>query len=430
MVMRGEVLEDGPAGLDNPDRLAALWRLNVLPSSSQQPFNDLARLAAAVLKAPLALISLVDAQQQYLIGCTGLPDSWCTRRELPLSLSFCKYVAASGEPLVVEDARADHLLRRSPAVVEFGIVAYVGVPLVSPDGYTIGVVSVADRTPRRWSAEEYGSLYELSTVATTQIQLYHEVEQRRHTDAEREQYITTLEEALRAGERFLSIAAHELRTPLTSLLGSSQLLQRHVAAGGLAERNFRLLENITTEVQRLDRMIEGLLDVSRAQSGQLQVKRAPLDLVVLVGQVLASLQPESERSRMRITYPNRPMIVLGDEYRLVQVLDHLFQNAIAYSPGEEPIEVRMEQRGDMATVAVSDRGIGIPQNSLPKLFSPFYRAPNVQSLRAGGMGIGLYLVKELIALHDGGVEVTSEEYEGSTFRIYLPLYEAAENGEE
>jgi signal transduction histidine kinase len=113
--------------------------------------------------------------------------------------------------------------------------------------------------------------------------------------------------------------------------------------------------------------------------------------------------------------------VAADELRLEQVLQNLLQNALKYSPESQPIAVRVERRSESAVVAVTDRGIGIPAAALPRLFGRFYRAPNAEAQQIGGMGVGLYVVKEIVTLHGGEVAVESAEGQGSTFTISLPL---------
>ena len=114
-------------------------------------------------------------------------------------------------------------------------------------------------------------------------------------------------------------------------------------------------------------------------------------------------------------------MVNGDAMRLEQVLDNLVQNAIKYSPGGGSVKVRIEQQSDKACLWVTDEGIGIPHKAVPHLFERFYRAPNVDPQQITGMGIGLYVVKEIVQLHGGTIMVESTEGVGSTFRICLPL---------
>ena len=134
-------------------------------------------------------------------------------------------------------------------------------------------------------------------------------------------------------------------------------------------------------------------------------------------------QLTSDRHTITFSGANQPIMLLGDELRLEQVVQNLIQNAIKYSPGGGTVTVLVERQGANAHVRVSDQGIGIPAAAQPQLFRRFYRAPNADSQHISGMGIGLYVVKEIIELHGGSVEVASQEQQGSIFTIRLPLLE-------
>jgi signal transduction histidine kinase len=118
--------------------------------------------------------------------------------------------------------------------------------------------------------------------------------------------------------------------------------------------------------------------------------------------------------------PAEPLIIMGDALRLEQVIQNLLQNAIKYSPAGGPVVARAFVREQMACLMVEDQGIGIPAAALPQLFARFYRAPNAEERRIGGMGVGLYVVREIMELHGGRVEVASAEGAGSSFTICLP----------
>ncbi|HJZ46086.1 MAG TPA: ATP-binding protein [Roseiflexaceae bacterium] len=234
------------------------------------------------------------------------------------------------------------------------------------------------------------------------------------------------QDAVRLRDQFLSIASHELKTPLTALLGNAQMLQRRAAReGNFSERNQRAVQVITDQAMRLNKMIAALLDISRIEMGQLSIDRAPMDLCALARRVVAEMQPTLERHTIAYSDTGAPLVVEGDELRLEQVLHNLISNAVKYSPAGGAVTVQVEQRGSRACVVVSDQGIGIPTGSVPRLFTRFYRADNVDSQNISGMGIGLFVVKEIMTLHGGTIEVTSQEQQGSTFTVCLPLPEPA-----
>lgn len=229
-------------------------------------------------------------------------------------------------------------------------------------------------------------------------------------------------EALRARDTFLSIAAHELKTPLTVLVGYIEVLRRRVEReGGLDERNLRALQVVGEHSNRLNRMIISLLDLSRIETGQLSIERHEVELGTLLRRLVEETQPMMEQHRLLLHCPEEPLVITGDELRLHQVLHNLIQNAVKYSRAGSAIHLDLRRSGNEALIAVRDEGIGIPGDALPQLFSRFYRAPNIDMHRVGGMGIGLFVVKEIVTLHGGEVEVESVEGEGSTFFIRLPL---------
>ncbi|HEX5692307.1 MAG TPA: HAMP domain-containing sensor histidine kinase, partial [Roseiflexaceae bacterium] len=230
------------------------------------------------------------------------------------------------------------------------------------------------------------------------------------------------EEAVRLRDMFLSIASHELKTPLTSLLGNAQLLQRRAKhEGGFSERNGRAIDVIADQAARLNKMIAALLDVSRIETGQLTIERTPLDLGALVRRVVGEIQPTTDQHTIALSMDDEPLWIDGDELRLEQVVHNLVGNAIKYSPQGGPIDVRLERQEAYASVTVRDQGLGIPAAAVPQLFQRFFRANNVDDQHIPGMGIGLFVVNEIVSLHAGTIEVKSREGAGSTFTLCLPL---------
>ncbi|HEX9440151.1 MAG TPA: ATP-binding protein, partial [Roseiflexaceae bacterium] len=309
------------------------------------------------------------------------------------------------DALLVEAARdAEHL----NTLRLLGFKSYICVPLLA-HGRTLGAITfVVAESGRRYDADDLALAEELArrvAVAIENARLYREAQ-----------------DAVRVREVFLSVASHELKTPLTTLLGNAQLFQRRASREkSLNERDSRSLSLIVEQASRLNRMIEALLDLSRIETGQLSIERAPVDLGTLARRMLDEAQPALDEHTITYHPPGEPLIIVGDELRLEQVIQNLIQNAIKYSPSGGRIDVEVARRGDRACVAVTDQGIGIPPAALPRLFSRFYRASNVNPQQFTGMGVGLYVVKEIVNLHGGEVEVTSQEGEGSTFTICLPL---------
>ncbi|MDQ4075449.1 MAG: GAF domain-containing sensor histidine kinase [Chloroflexota bacterium] len=414
----------------DPARLTALRRLALLDSPTEEAFDRLARLAVKILKVPVALVSFVDEERQFFMSCVGLPEPWATQRETPLSHSFCQHAVTSGEPFIVEDAHNHQLVRDNLAIPDLGVVAYAGIPLIISGGYALGALCAIDSKPRTWTEDELATLQELAALVMTEIELRSEIIERKRMEEERVQLLESeraaraqAEAALRARDEFLLVAAHELKNPVTSLIGYTQLLQRRAEREDLGNpRNRQVLNVLSSQVRRLHRLTLSLFDLSQLATGQFTIENSLVDLTDLTRRLVEETRLALSQHTLEFSRPSEPILVEGDELRLEQVLYNLLQNAIKYSPNGGLIHVQIEMRDEWVYLSISDQGIGIPAETLPHLFERFYRAPNVGSQHIGGMGLGLYVVKEIISLHRGIVEVKSIEGEGTTVTVALPLH--------
>nr|MDQ2996721.1 PAS domain S-box protein [Chloroflexota bacterium] len=337
----------------------------------------------------------------------------------PSARHIVSQVLRSGEPelysevpdtLLVEAARDDQHLQ---TLRTLAFRSYMCLPMVARD-HTLGTITLATTdSGRRYGPAELAfgeDLASRAAIALDNARLYRDAQA-----------------AVRARDQFLSIASHELKTPLTSLMGYVDLMQRRAArAGDQAERDQRAMRVVGEQAARLNKLVGALLDLSRIETGQLSIERGLVDLSALAHRLVEETQPTTDRHTITFDGDGQPIMLLGDELRLEQVLQNLIQNAIKYSPVGGTVAVHVGREDHTAYIRVSDQGIGIPAAALPQLFRRFYRAPNVDSQHISGMGIGLYVVKEIVELHGGTVEVVSQEHQGSTFTICLPLLEADE----
>jgi PAS domain S-box-containing protein len=331
----------------------------------------------------------------------------------PRSLGITQ-VLDSGRPRLVphvDDARrvagardADHreLLRAA------GTASYMVVPFLAR-GRVIGTLALnMAESGRHYGPADLAlaeSLAARAALAVDNARLYQDAQT-----------------AIGTRDQFLSIASHELKTPLTSLMVAAQLIQRRTEREGtLSPRDQRALTVVVNQASRLNRMVLSLLDLSRIESGQLSIEEGEVDLSALVRSLQEDVAPTLEQHTLEVAAPAAPVLVRGDALRLEQVLQNLVQNAVRYSPQGGPITVRLAAQDGEARISVTDRGIGIPAEALPNLGRRFYRAANVEQHQISGLGIGLYVVREIVALHGGQLDVTSTEGAGSTFTIRLPL---------
>jgi diguanylate cyclase (GGDEF)-like protein/PAS domain S-box-containing protein len=169
--------------LRDPARLSALHRLNLLDTPADDAFDRLTRLAARVLRTPLALISLLDAERQFVKSSFGLPDSWASGRDLPFTSTFCQHLVASGEPLIVADARLHPLSRDNPTLDALQGIAYAGAPLIVDGGHVVGSLCVIDTVAREWSEEDIALLSDLAASVTSEILLRSDGAERKRAES-------------------------------------------------------------------------------------------------------------------------------------------------------------------------------------------------------------------------------------------------------
>lgn len=235
------------------------------------------------------------------------------------------------------------------------------------------------------------------------------------------QDVTAERVAAQEKDDFLSVASHELKTPLTSLRGMAQVAQRRLSRGE-TERTLESLRVVLEQATRLGDLIDDLLDVSRIQAGHLPLERVPLDLGALVYSAVERHQATTERHQItaRVVQP-RPVTITGDAGRLAQVLDNLLSNAVKYSPQGGEIQVTCSCVDSSAVVRVRDQGIGIDPAGHGLLFERFYRAHNASVNNFAGLGVGLWISRQIVERHAGQLWLDVTDASGSTFAFRLPL---------
>ncbi len=233
-------------------------------------------------------------------------------------------------------------------------------------------------------------------------------------------------EAIRARDVFLSVASHELKTPVTAALLQIQqahrLLRRERVSPELAGVMQRVAASAAS-VERLGSLVGTLLDVSHIATGKLDLERKRFDLTESVTQVAARLAEAADRARCPLEVAVAPGIAaLGDRLRVEQVITNLLANAMKYGAGS-PIALALERRDGVAVLTVADRGIGIAPEDQVRIFEPFERA--VSARHYGGLGLGLWVAREIIEAGGGAIRVESRPRQGSTFHVELPLADLA-----
>lgn len=219
--------------------------------------------------------------------------------------------------------------------------------------------------------------------------------------------------------QFVGNVSHELRTPLTIVVGYLQSLLRR--SNNLSAYQQQALETATAEAERTIRMLQDLLDLARADSGNLHFRLNPIMLNTLVAEVAAMSQKVSNR-QINVLTNDEDVVICADQDRLQQVLINLVDNAIKYSAPEQSVDLILEQKEQLAMIHVRDRGIGIPLSHQNRIFERFYRVDESMTRSRDGTGLGLAIVKSLIEGMEGRITLRSKPGEGSIFTITLPLW--------
>ena len=229
--------------------------------------------------------------------------------------------------------------------------------------------------------------------------------------------ITPMIELQQQGEDLLRAVSHDLRNPLSAVLGTAQLVEHRLGRAGM-ERERQSLQTIITAARRMDAMIEDLVDAARLESRQLQLKLAPLDLPHLAQGLLRRMAAAQDTSRVHIEAPEGLPPALADAGRIERVLTNLLTNALKYSFPGTPVSVNFSARAGQVVISVSDQGPGIPPEAIPELFQRYRRAPAAGARE--GLGLGLYISRQLVEAHGGRIWVESRVGVGSTFSFSLP----------
>ena len=245
------------------------------------------------------------------------------------------------------------------------------------------------------------------------------------------QRLVELEQLDKLKTQFLSMASHELRTPLTAVSGFMQIARRRMSrmAGASdvpdpwreeAHKSDETLEMANRQAKKLARLIDELLDVSRLQQGRVEMRLAEIELADVVREVGERMLLLSQGHEIETTVDGAAPIV-GDRDRIEQVLENLVGNAIKYSPEAGRIEMSLRVNGANAIVSVRDQGIGVAPGEVEKIFGLFYRSPDPRADHVGGLGLGLYISREIVSRHHGRLWAERNPEAGTTFHVTLPL---------
>jgi len=236
---------------------------------------------------------------------------------------------------------------------------------------------------------------------------------------EQEQSRLTIQQLVKKKDNFLAIASHELKTPITSMKASLQVLDKIITGKYSPEKSGSFINMANKQVDKLMAIVTDLLDVSKIQSGKMQLNKTSYDFTESLKECVAETMLHDPAHEISVIEAG-PVTITADKLRIEQVIVNLLSNAIKYSPSGLQIQVKIEQKDTEIKCSVTDQGIGIPAEQQPFLFDRFYRVDD-SSAMFPGLGLGLYISSEIVKKHHGKIGLYSEAGKGSTFWFTLPL---------
>ena len=390
--------------IHNPDRLKAVKNTNLLDTPSEASFDRLTHLASKLLKTPISFVTLLEQDRDFIKSQYGLPEPIASQREIRAHPSFCQHIISHNEPLILEDARENPLFAHFPSVTGMGVVAYAGIPLITPDGEALGTCCVLDFKPRKWTKDEIEILTELASSIMTEINL-------RTVAAQ-------LQKEVQYKNDFIGIASHELKTPLTTLKAYTQILQKKAVKDGNTEI-ISGLNKMDKQVNKLNVLISDLLDVTKIEQGNLKLKEEKFSLSDLTIEIIDDMQKSAAKHTI-VFDKKSDVTVNADRERIGQVITNLLSNAIKYSPKADRILVDVIERDNTVQVQIKDFGVGISEAQLAKVFERFYRVNGTREDTFPGLGLGLYISSEIVKRHGGSIWAESIPTDGTTFYFSIP----------
>ncbi|HXH41638.1 MAG TPA: ATP-binding protein, partial [Thermoanaerobaculia bacterium] len=409
---RAQILAD--AGAFFASNIDPVWVNQAIAERVAEVLGD---WAAVILKSSDSSELRVASIYHREMASLGLAWSYIYRQPLVVGEGIIGQVLSTGYPSLTQNLGSTEAvapeLEGGYHAAPMKLASLLILPLRTRREM-LGALVIAANDPERAMNDEKLPLAEIlaerAALAIENAKLYTE-----QVDARRK-----VEDLSRLKDEFLSIASHELRTPVTSIKGYTQLAKTLIRENDLRTSE-EYLDIALDQIDRMSRLILELLDVSRIETGRLEIRREPIPWTTFVSDVVHRHHTAVSERRFQLNLPVGHKRVLGDRDRLEQVLGNLMENAVKYSPDGSEILVSVEDRNDQLVTSVADRGIGIPTDELGQVFERFHRGRQVSSTNYGGLGLGLYITKQIVERHGGTIWVDSREGQGTTFSFSLPV---------
>ncbi len=429
----------------NLERIRALHEIDTAISSTL----DLSTVLTVLLEKlelflPIAAATTVrllnrETGELESLACRGLDEAEWKSQERRLIGGRAKWIVETKAPLAVRDLQADRRTYYGEIFRRHGLVSYLGVPLTAQDE-VLGVLGIYADHEHEFSQEEIEFLNTLAVQAAIAIhnaQLFEQTKKQAQA----------LETSNRVKDEFLSVMSHELRTPLSVIVGYAGLVKE----GMLGPVNNKIADALTKVLGRAGEqltMINDIMQTTQIESRSIAVEHLPVDIGALMDALKSDYELHMNKPSVKLLwdYPAETIEIRSDGAKLKQILQNLVNNALKFTDaGTVTVTARVTGARDRGVGAgagsrpltpgprfvefkVADRGVGIPKDTLATIFDKFYQVDSSETRLYGGVGLGLYIVKNFTELLGGTIDVESEEGKGSTFTVTLPARSAAPSG--
>lgn len=304
-------------------------------------------------------------------------------------------------------------------MTQYGIESYIGVPLLRSDGELFGTLCALDPEPREISEENIETLELLARLIAFELEAEEQT-------AEREEALRLAEKSNETRARFMGVLGHDLRSPLNTIVMAANIQKKGLLP---AEQNAGMAEKILRAAKRMKYLIEDLLDTTQTvQGNRLRIERKPADLEEICRLVVEEFVISNPDRTIEFSAAG-DLSGWWDEGRLGQVVSNLLSNAIHYGTPDRPIAVFLHGGEDRATLEVTNYGRVIAPAVRKNLFRPFWRGARKRS-HSSGLGLGLYIVKQIVDAHGGSIDVVSDQERGTTFTVVFEKHTGPAGGVE
>lgn len=396
---------------DAYQRIQTLYDVNKTVGSTlnlEEVLNLIAQAAAEAMQVRACTIRLLDESGQIVdtVAAYGLSEEYLAKGPVDVHKSLHTSQALSGQPAIVADTSKDGRLQYPAEARAEGISSMLCVPLLIR-GKAEGVICVYSAEVDHFSEADAEFLSALANEGATAI-----VNARAYQ---------ALEMADRAKSDFVQMITHELRSPLSAVQSMLRIMEQGYA-GPMTAKQQDLVQRSQRRISFLLALVKDLLELAAGKMEQLRGEKKEVALNEVITKVTELMRASAEEKglRFKVEVAEEPLVLVGIEDGLERVFMNLVSNAVKYTPTGGSVTVRAWSEDDQIKVEVSDTGIGIPEEALPRIFEEFYRAKNAKAVEMEGTGLGLAIAKDVVEQHGGQISVESVVGEGSTFYVTLP----------